>query len=107
MVFAENAIVGDLDNPYEIHFTTLGIVDNSMSIAMFPNPVERGQAFKLNLPQEEDVLDVKIINALGSVIRHESGALKSTMEGLSVAGVYTVKAYCRSGNTYYGKLVVR
>lgn len=107
LTFSSNSIVGDFDQPYEIHFGSLDIGESILRVAMYPNPVDRGQAFKLNIPEEEKVLDVTIVNALGSVVRHEEGALTSTITGLPVAGVYTVKVYCHSGNTYYGKLVVK
>ena len=107
LAFSKNAIVGYFDQPYEIHFSSLGIEESTQRVAMYPNPVDRGQAFKLNIPQEEEVLDVTIVNALGAVIRHDTGALKSTITGLPVAGVYTIKVYCRSGNTYYGRLIVK
>lgn len=107
LTFSINGIVGDFDNPYVIYFNATGIGENSMQVAMYPNPVDRGQSFKLNLPQEEEFLDVTIINALGTIVRHETGALKSAMTGLPVAGVYTIKVVCRSGNTYYGRLIVK
>ncbi|MBQ3737377.1 MAG: T9SS type A sorting domain-containing protein [Bacteroidales bacterium] len=107
IVFSNNAIIGSFDCPYKVCFNTLGIGESTMSVAMYPNPVDRGQSFKLNIPLDEDVLDVTIINALGSVVRHETGAMKPTFTGLSVAGVYTVKVMCRSGNAYYGRLIVK
>ena len=107
LAFSKNAIVGYFDQPYEIHFSSLGIEESTQRVAMYPNPVDRGQAFKLNIPQEEEVLDVTMVNALGAVVRHDTGALKSTITGLPVAGVYTIKVYCRSGNTYYGRLIVK
>lgn len=107
LTFTEKAIVGDFDQPYRIHFGPLGIGESAIRVAMYPNPVDRGQSFKLNIPQEEEVLDVTIVNALGAVVRHEGGAIKSTITGLPVAGVYTVKVYCHSGNTYYGRLIVK
>ena len=107
LTFNAKSVVGDLDNPYKIHFDGTGIGEFSMQVAMYPNPVDRGQSFKLNLPQDEEVLDVTIIDALGAVVRHETGALKSAINGLPVTGVYTIKVVCRSGNTYYGRLVVK
>lgn len=107
IVFSNNAIIGSFDNPYKVCFNTLGLGESTMSVAMYPNPVDRGQAFNLNVPQDEEVLDVSIVNALGTVIRHETGALRSTITGIPVAGVYTVKVMCRSGNAYYGRLIVK
>jgi len=105
--FGINAIVGDLDNPYKIHFDGTGLGETSLQVAVFPNPVDKSQSFKLNLPREEEVLDVTISNALGTIIRHEAGAVKSVLAGLPVSGVYTVKVVCRSGKTYYGRVIVK
>lgn len=107
LVFAENSVIGDIDKPYEIHFNSLGTEETSVQIGMYPNPVNRGEAFRLNIPQEEVVSDVVIINSIGSVVRHDTGALKAMTNGLAVSGVYTIKVTCRSGNSYYGKLVVK
>lgn len=107
IIFSNNAIIGDFDNPYKVCFNALGIEESTMRVAMYPNPVDRGQSFKLNIPLDEDVLDVTIINAMGTVVRHETGALKPTITGLPVAGVYIVKVTCRSGNAFYGRLIVK
>ncbi len=107
LTFSNDAIVGDFENPYKVCFNTLGTGETTMQVAMYPNPVDKGQSFKLNIPQDEEVLDVTIINTLGSVLRHETGALKSTIAGPPVSGVYTIKVTCRSGNSYYGRLIVK
>ncbi len=107
LTFSNDAIVGDFENPYKVCFNTLGIGETTMQVAMYPNPVNRGETFKLNIPQGEEVIDITIVNAIGTVVRHDVGALKSTVSGLSVAGVYTVKVTCRSGNSYYGRLIVK
>lgn len=107
LTFSAKSIVGDLDNPYEIHFDATGIGEASIQVVMYPNPVDRNQSFKLNLPLEEEVLDVTIINALGTIVRNDTGSLKPTINGLPMTGVYTIKVVCRSGNTYYGRLIVK
>lgn len=107
LIFSENAVIGDLDNPYKVCFNTLGVEEANRQVALYPNPVNRGENFKLNIPQDEEVIEVTIINILGSVVRHDIGALKSTVTGIPVAGVYTVKVVCRSGNSYYGRLIVK
>jgi hypothetical protein len=107
LTFSNDAVVGSFDDPYEIHFNTLGVGENSFHVAIYPNPVERGQEFKLNIPLEEEVVDVTVVNALGAIARHELGALKNTLTGLPVSGVYTVKVSCQSGNVYYGRLIVK
>lgn len=105
--FVKNGILGDFDNPSEIHFNAWGIGENAMRISLYPNPVERNQEINLMLPLNEVISDITIINALGSVVRHETGALKPIVYGMPVSGVYTVKVSCNSGNTYFGKIVVK
>ncbi len=107
LIFSNDAIIGDFENPYKVCFNTMGIGETALQVAMYPNPVDKGQTFRLNIPQEEDVLDLTIVNAMGMVVRHDVGTLKSVIAGIPIAGVYTIKVVCKSGNSYYGKLVVK
>ena len=103
--FVTDDIVGDFEKPLEIRFVSS--LANSSAIT-FPNPVDRNQTFSVSIPENEEIADLLIINALGAIIRHETGFIKTTsITGISVTGVYSVKVVCRSGNVYYNKLIVR
>lgn len=107
IVFVADGISGTLSNPTLLRFGDTGIGEQSTVVRIHPNPVDRDARFTISLPLGEDIEEVIITNALGAVVRHETGALKAVMEGLSTSGVYMVKATCRSGNVYVGRLVVK
>lgn len=102
VVFVENAIVGNLDSPYEVNFTFAD------ALRIYPNPIESNATFTLDVPSNETMVEMFVCNALGDIILHEEGAqVGKHMRGISVAGVYTVKVVCKSGNTYIGRLIVK
>lgn len=94
--FVSDAIIGTLDNPYEIRFGAMTANDGKLEI--YPNPVERNHEFKVNVPQGESVSEVVITDVLGAIVDEEV---------LSVSGTYIIKVSCVSGNIYYGKLIVK
>ena len=105
IVFSRNAIVGSLSKPFEIRFGDYGDATGTMSI--FPNPVERGRTFSLNVPQGETITEIIITDVLGNGLRHDMGAIDTkSIKGLPTAGVYVIKAVAKSGNTYHGRLIV-
>ena len=105
LVFSKNAIVGSLGKPYEIRFGD--DVEVTGNMAIYPNPVESGKTFSLNVPQGETITEVVISDVLGNQLRHETGALNpKAVKGLPTAGVYVIKSVAKSGNTYYGRLIV-
>lgn len=102
VVFVENVVVGSLDRPYEVNFSTNG------ALKLYPNPVARNEAFMLDIPSEESVAEVFIFSALGEMLAHMEGTqANQRMQGIAVAGVYTVKVICKSGNTYIERLIVK
>ena len=102
VVFVENAVVGNLDQPYEVSFAAAD------ALKAYPNPIGRNEAFTLDIPSNETVAEVYVYNVLGEVVSHESGAQAGQrMHGIAVVGVYTVKVVCKSGNAYVGRLIVK
>ncbi|MBO6026156.1 MAG: T9SS type A sorting domain-containing protein [Bacteroidales bacterium] len=103
--FKKNAIVGRLGNPYEIRFGECDVVTTNM--ALYPNPVEKGHEFSLDIPHDETLFEIVITDALGVQVRHETGALNAkSVKGLPTAGVYVIKAVAKSGTTYHGRIIV-
>ncbi len=109
LTFSVNAIVGEFDDPFVVCFGDLTSLDEqAMHLGMYPNPVKCNQTFCILVPQEETVAELTIVNTLGSVVRHETGALnRPVVEGLPVPGVYLVRVVCKSGNVYQNRLVVK
>lgn len=97
---------GSLDKPVELHFGSNA--DSNRVVSLFPNPVNRNKSFSIDLPYEETINGFFIFDELGSTIRHEEGRIDmSNIKGLPVAGYYTIKVVCKSGNVYYSKLIVK
>lgn len=100
LVYREDAIVGSLDKPFEVHFGT------AESLHVYPNPVDRNETVTLEIPEGETIRELTITNALGVTVRREATTSRE-LRGLKTSGVYTVKVTCESGETYVGRLVVR
>jgi hypothetical protein len=107
VVFIADGVSGSLSSPMVLVFGETGIGEHSSMVRFYPNPVDRNAYFTISLPLDEVIKEVTITNALGAIVRHETGALKATMEGLPVTGVYMVKTVCRSGNVYIERLIVK
>ena len=105
VVFEPNAVVGSLEAPYPVQFGKMNDMTQADAMRLYPNPVALNESFNLVLPEGETIAELMVTNALGSVVRYESGAMN--VMGLSSSGVYMIKVLCESGNLYYGKIVVR
>lgn len=102
LTYSENAIVGCLDNPYEVRFA------DASTLRIYPNPTEPNTGYTLDIPMDETIADVVVYDMQGNVVTHETGTQTRTrMQGIAVSGIYMVKAVCRSGKVYEGRLVVR
>lgn len=54
------------------------------------------------------MVEVFVFSALGEMVSHMEGTqANQRMQGIAVAGVYTVKVVCKSGNTYIERLIVK
>lgn len=107
VIFESNAVMGSLDVPYPIQFGNMNGKTEADAIRLYPNPVATNESFNLVLPDGETVAELMVTNALGTMVRHETGTMNVMEEGLSSSGVYMIKVLCESGNLYYGKIVVR
>ena len=107
ITFVRNGIMGSLDAPYIVKFNTSTEVWQG-SMVLFPNPVERNKTFNLDIPKNEMLKEIIIVDMLGEEVLRKTGALKSNeIAGLPVAGIYVVKAITESGNVYHGRLIVK
>ncbi len=102
LTYSDNAIVGSLDNPYEVHFGT------TKTMNIYPNPIECNTDFSVDIPSDEVITEVLIFNALGEAVLYETGNLAGRqMRGIKRPGVYLVKVVCRSSNVFTGRLIVK
>jgi hypothetical protein len=107
--FSINATVGNVMEPYVIHFRgMMGMDDFDSRISVFPNPVGRGEVLNMVMPTDNTgELCVEIINALGVVVETLRATSVQTIAAPNVAGVYTLRITVEGKGTYYRKLVVR
>lgn len=105
LVFKENDVVGEPENPYAIDFYGKGD-KNMVLLQMFPNPVDRNQSFTVNIPKTETISMISITDMLGSTIYQKVNPQHSQIDAISVSGIYLVKVICESGKLYYGRIVV-
>ncbi|MBQ6084080.1 MAG: T9SS type A sorting domain-containing protein, partial [Bacteroidales bacterium] len=104
MVFEKNAVAGDIENPYEVRFSTAS--NSQMTFSMYPNPVEKGRTITLDIPGTETVTEVVITDILGTVIRRNTDGSR-VVKGLTTRGVYDIQVFTASGNIYHGRLIVK
>jgi hypothetical protein len=108
--FSNNATLGDLMEPYVIHFRSLAGMDEfGRQVHVFPNPVSRGANVSLGMTEDTSgEVQVEIINALGAVLSVETSTkLPSSIKAPEVSGVYTLRITVKGKGTCYRKLVVR
>lgn len=100
--FTNDAIYGSLRDPFNIHFGNV-----EMNLTIFPNPVEKGEVFCIDLPINEQVIKLMVTDAMGTIVRTETGALDKTFNGFYTTGIFMLEVITRSGNIYHGKLIVK
>ena len=109
LTFVSDAMVGSYEQPFAVAFgANAAVGESSYAMTLYPNPVEHDAVFGLDIPEEEQVVELTITDMLGAVVRRETGAIaKRSVAGLPTVGVYMVKAVCRSGRVYQCKLMVK
>lgn len=104
VAFNKNAVLGTLDNPYNLEF--LSNRHEVSTLELFPNPVERSNEIEIIVPNYENAINVLIFNALGEIVRNEpfNGGHVSVP---GQPGVYMVRINCDNGKVYYSKLIIK
>ena len=108
--FVANAIVGDATDLYVIHFRgATGIDEFANKIQVYPNPVNVGERFILNMANDvKSPVRVEIINALGvTTLRATSVQTPVSIVAPTTSGVYTLRITVEGKGTIVRKLVVR
>ena len=79
------------------------------SVQVYPNPVNRGERFSINVADDvKSPIRVEIVNALGVEMLHATSVqIPATLTAPSAAGVYTLRITVEGKGTLVRKLVVR
>lgn len=98
LTFDSEKLIGNVNNPVELHF---GVMHDNVQpdLVIYPNPVERNTSFTLLAPDNETITEIIVTDAIGNVIGDDTR--------LNTSGIYIIKVSCLSGNTYFGKLIVK
>ena len=107
--FVANAIVGEADDLYTIHFrSTTGMDELAKSVQVYPNPVNAGERFSINITNDEkSIVRAEIVNALGIVIEVVCSPSLQTITAPNISGVYTLRITVEGEETIIRKLVVK
>ena len=80
----------------------------SKTIVIYPNPVEKGSMFTIELPNDMTVARVEVFNTQGACVYQGQGNGDIEMSSDKMtSGLYIVRMSDSEGHVYYGKLVVR
>jgi hypothetical protein len=108
LTYEADAVVGSPEAPFVVRFrNTTGIDEWANSLQVFPNPVEHGQTVSLGKTDELGMVQVEIIDALGTAVETRRATSLQTIIAPNVAGVYTLRITVEGKGTCYRKLVVR
>jgi hypothetical protein len=107
--FVANAIVGEADDLYTIHFrSTTGMDELAKSVQVYPNPVNAGERFSINITNDEkSTVRAEIVNALGVMIEAVCSPSLQTITAPNISGVYTLRITVEDKKTIIRKLVVK
>ena len=108
--FVANAIIGDANDLYVIHFSDItGLDEFANSVQVYPNPISCGERFSINMNAEgKTPIQVEIINTLGvETLRATSVQTPAMLTAPSIAGVYTLRITVEGKETIVRKLVVK
>ena len=107
--YVTNSVIGSFAEPYVVSFhDNTGMDEWTNPLKVYPNPVEHGQSFSLGFAEmETGLMQVEIIDALGTVVETLRTTSLPTINAPETAGVYTLRLTIKGKGTCYRKLVVR
>ena len=108
--FVANSIVGDASELYVVHFRgTTGVDELANKVQFYPNPVNRGERFSINVAEDvKGPVRVEIVNALGvETLRATSEQTPAALTAPATAGIYTLRITVEGKGTVVRKLVVK
>ena len=106
--FEANGIVGSLDNPFVVDFSTATVTEEVFAnrLSVYPNPVNANDLVRVNMPCESPAR-VEIVNALGAVVASETITGTSlAVKAPATSGIYVVKVAIDGMGVFTTKLFV-
>ena len=106
--FSNNAMVGDIDNPFVVSFRgTTGVGEHSGSMRIYPNPVAKDGEIRIVLAEETESVQVEVVNTIGEVVSVETiSGSEASIQAPSMPGVYMLRIMTDNNNTHLRKVVV-
>ena len=109
LVFESDVVVGNTKDMFTVHFNSQSQSYDFDQVAVYPNPADCGQYFRIAMPVGyEQNVRVEIINELGAVVSVvRSNALPMELKAPAMPGVYTLKIVAEGHDVSIRKLVVK
>lgn len=109
LVFESDVVVGNTKDMFTVHFNSQSQSYDFDQVAVYPNPADCGQNFRIAIPVGyEQNVRVEIINELGAVVSVvRSNALPMELKAPAMPGVYTLKIVAEGHDVSIRKLVVK
>lgn len=109
LVFESDVVVGNTKDMFTVHFNSQSQSYDFDQVAVYPNPADCGQNFRIAMPVGyEQNVRVEIINELGAVVSVvRSNALPMELKAPAMPGVYTLKIVAEGHDVSIRKLVVK
>ena len=100
-VYSENAVLGSVENPYELTRGTTGIGENSLNdINIYPNPTTTDREINLQATCDK----VEVFNTLGVKVAEYQNV--DTIDALETAGTYVIRVTL-NGDVKHCRLIVK
>ncbi len=109
LVFESDVVVGNTKDMFTVHFNSQSQSYDFDQVAVYPNPADCGQNFRIAMPVGyEQNVRVEIINELGAVVSVvRSNVLPMELKAPAMPGVYTLKIVAEGHDVSIRKLVVK
>ena len=102
-------VIGSLKNPFTMNAKgNTGLNETSAVVSLFPNPVEKGQQVRLDIPETLGNTIVEVIDMMGrTIVTRKGDDIASLNTDEMTQGVYTFRIIGEQGQTWIGKLIVK
>ena len=113
LTMTTDGVIGSGHQPFALTAKgSTAIPETLRNVRLFPNPSQKGQEVRIELPAEMNGAEVEIIDMMGRVMSHEVIATGSQHTHILSStqlnqGIYTIRISDEEGQTWHGKLVIK